>query len=165
MRTQRSWQMTGNTKRRQFLATGGLLLLRALPIAASPPIPPNHPTQETPSMQTIWMTAGQQRFETPLDENPTTRAFIQFLPAIYEMTELNGNEKYVTLPSSLPSNAKEIGKIETGDLLLYGDNTLVIFYQTFSSRYRYTRIGKVKNPAALAAALGPGNVQVSFTPT
>ena len=114
-------------------------------------------------MPTIWMTADEQRFEIQLDENPTARAFTQLLPTTHEMTELNGNEKYASLPSSLPSNAKEISKIETGDLLLYGDNTIVIFYQSFSSRYRYTRIGKIKNPAALATALGSGNVRVSFT--
>ncbi|WP_353887861.1 cyclophilin-like fold protein [uncultured Parabacteroides sp.] len=39
------------------------------------------------------------------------------------------------------------GIIHTGDLLLWGANTVVLFYETFSSSYSYTRLGKIENPA------------------
>jgi len=41
------------------------------------------------------------------------------------------------------------GTIRTGDILLYGDNTVVVFYETFQSSYRYTPIGRISNPDGL----------------
>ena len=48
-------------------------------------------------------------------------------------------------------------------MLLYGNDTLVVFYKTFRSPYSYTRIGRIEESAALAQALGPGNPRVAFT--
>jgi Cyclophilin-like family len=46
---------------------------------------------------------------------------------------------------------------------LYGDRTIVLFYETFRSNYSYTRLGRVDEPARLRAALGRGKVRVSFS--
>jgi hypothetical protein len=78
------------------------------------------------------------------------------------MVELNGNEKYVDLPSNLPANASNPGTIQNGDLMLYGANTLVLFYKSFSTSYRYTKLGRIDDPAGLAAAVGSGDVSVTF---
>ena len=91
----------------------------------------------------MWMTVGTQRFAVTLEDNPTARAFVQLLPATFDMTELNGNEKHAPLPRSLPTNAVRPGTIRTGDVLLYGNDTLVVFYETFRSSYSYTRIGRI----------------------
>ena len=116
-------------------------------------------SQERPHM---WMTIGTERFAVTLDDNLTARAFVQLLPATFEMAELNGNEKHASLPRSLPTNAVRPGTIRTGDVLLYGNNTLVVFYETFRSSYSYTRIGRITESAGLAQALGPGNQRVAF---
>jgi hypothetical protein len=78
------------------------------------------------------------------------------------MIELNGNEKYFDLSHHLPANASNPVTIQNGDLMLYGSNTLVLFYKTFSTSYSYTRIGRLENPAGLATALGAGNATVIF---
>ena len=117
-------------------------------------------SQERPHM---WMIVGTQRFAVTLDDNPTARAFVQLVPATLNMTELNGNEKHAPLPRSLPTNAVRPGTIQTGDVLLYGNDTLVVFYETFRSSYSYTRIGRITDSAGLAQALGPGNQRVTFT--
>ena len=111
----------------------------------------------------MWMTIGSQRFAVTLEDNPTARAFAQLLPATFAMTELNGNEKYVHLPGTLPSKPVRPGTIRTGDILLYGNNSVVVFYETFHSSYSYTRIGRVAESDGLAKALGPGNPRVSFS--
>ena len=104
----------------------------------------------------MWMTVGTQRFAVTLEDNPTARAFVQLLPATLDMAELNGNEKHARLPRSLPTNAVRPGTIRAGDVLLYGNDTLVVFYETFRSSYSYTRIGRITESAGLAQALGPG---------
>ena len=128
-------------------------------LGSTRPFDPPTASQERPHM---WMTVGTQRFAVTLEDNPTARAFVQLLPATLDMTELNGNEKYAPLPRSLPTNAVRPGTIRTGDVLLYGNDTLVVFYETFRSSYSYTRIGRIAESAGLAQALGPGNQRVAF---
>jgi hypothetical protein len=78
------------------------------------------------------------------------------------MSELNGNEKHAPLKGDLPRKDANPGMIHAGDLMLYGSNTLVLFYKTFPTSYSYTRIGKVDDVTGLAAALGSRDVTVTF---
>lgn len=78
------------------------------------------------------------------------------------MTELNGNEKYHHLSTRLPRDAISPGTIQSGDLMLYGNNSLVLFYKTFETSYSYTRLGRIDDPSGLAAAVGPESVIVTF---
>ena len=108
------------------------------------------------------MTIGTQRFAVTLEDNATARAFAQRLPVTLDMPDLNGNEKHVRVPR-LPSNATPAGTLHAGDVMLYGDDTLVVFYETFRSSYSYTRIGRIEQPAGLAHALGQGTARITFT--
>ncbi|MEZ0484622.1 cyclophilin-like fold protein [Fibrella aquatica] len=111
----------------------------------------------------IRIKVGSSTFGATLLDNPTVTAFKARLPMTISMVELNGNEKYHNVPKDpLPTNASNPGTIQSGDLMLYGSNTLVIFYKSFSTPYSYTKLGRIDNPAGLAAALGSGNVTVTF---
>lgn len=111
----------------------------------------------------IMIQIGDETFELTLEDSPAARAFAALLPMTVTMTEMNGNEKYYNLSANLPADTFRPGTIHTGDLLLWGANTVVLFYETFSSAYSYTRLGKIDNPEGLAAALGRGNVKVTFS--
>ncbi|RYY54495.1 MAG: hypothetical protein EOO05_20235 [Chitinophagaceae bacterium] len=106
---------------------------------------------------------GDKNFTATLYDNPATSTLKSALPMTIDMIELNGNEKYADLPNGLPANDSNPGTIQSGDLMLYGTNTLVLFYKSFSTSYRYTRLGRVDDPSGLAAALGTGNVTVKFS--
>ena len=108
------------------------------------------------------MTVGAQRFTITLEDNRTARAFVQLLPIVLDMGDLNGNEKHAKLPRSLPTEPEWPGTIRAGDLLLYGDDTLVVFYETFRSSYTYTRIGRIEGWSALSAALGSACQRIAF---
>ena len=108
------------------------------------------------------ITIGANTFFATFYDNATATAFKAKLPMTINMSELNGNEKFFDLPNNLPAKASNPGTLQTGDLMLYGSNTLVLFYKTFSTSYSYTRIGRIDNPSGLASALGSGSVTVTF---
>ena len=119
-------------------------------------------TEEEPDMLKFEIIAGNKIFSATLYDNGAAKALMDMLPLTLDMSELNGNEKYYYLDKSLPTNASRPSGIKTGDIMLYGNSCLVLFYESFSTSYSYTPIGRIDDPAGLAAALGSGNVQVTF---
>ena len=115
-----------------------------------------------PSTSKVKITVGTDVFTATLYDNPSAIAFRARLPFTINMTELNGNEKYYDFADPLPTSALVGGNIKVGDLTLYGNNTLVLFYKNFSTSYTYTKLGYVDNPTGLATALGNGNALVKF---
>ncbi|WP_052433602.1 cyclophilin-like fold protein [Sulfurospirillum arsenophilum] len=111
---------------------------------------------------TLNITIGTYTFKATLLENETTKAFKAMLPLTLLMSELNGNEKYFHFSSDLPTHPSKLGTIHAGDVMLWGSNSFVLFYQTFSTSYAYTRLGHIEDTTYLQQALGKGNVMVSL---
>ena len=84
------------------------------------------------------------------------------LPLSLDMKELNGNEKYFYLSDSLPTNTENVGTINAGDIMLYGSDCIVLFYETFNTSYSYTKVGHIDDVTGLTEAVGRGNVTVTF---
>jgi len=124
----------------------------------------NENNRETSDMTNnkIIIKVNSKTFTATLLENASAKGFKEMLPLTINMAELNGNEKYFDLSKNLPTNASNPGTIQNGELMLYGSKTLVLFYKTFSTSYSYTRLGKVDDATALAAALGSREVTVTF---
>jgi hypothetical protein len=119
-------------------------------------------SQTDSSMSNITIRIGDKTFAATLRDDATAAAFRKLLPRSLTMTELNGNEKFARLPVSLPTRESRPPSVQTGDLMLYGSDTLVLFYESFSTTYSYTKIGQVNDPAGLKAVLGAGNPAVIF---
>lgn len=129
-------------------------------------VEPNDTNQLTdtvnPTNGTMKITIGTSVFTATFYDNATATAFKSMLPITINMSELNGNEKYFYFSNTLPTNASPGGTIQNGDLMLYGNNCLVLFYESFNTSYSYSRIGKITNTTRLANAVGNGNVEVKF---
>ena len=143
-----------------WLTAGMPLALSALPLGAATDIAGPSTGMET---TTMWMSIGQQRFAITLEDNPATRELVTRLPLNLDMSDLNDNEKHVTLQRPLPTQAYRPGTIHNGDVLLYGVDTLVVFYKTFNSSYAYTRLGRIDKPEGLSQALGRDDVRGTFS--
>jgi len=101
---------------------------------------------------------NEKIYNLKVEENETAQSFIKMLPQEYNMNELNGNEKYVYLDNILPTNPYNPEYIEAGDIMLYGNNCLVVFYKSFNTSYSYTKIGHIEN----IDELGDKNVLIKF---
>ena len=119
----------------------------------------NNSNTDTTKMK---ITIGSAVFTATLNNNATATAFKAMLPLTINMSELNGNEKFYYFSTTLPANASSGGNIQVGDLMLYGNNCLVLFYESFKTSYSYTRLGKIDNTTGLVAALGAGGVTIKF---
>lgn len=97
-----------------------------------------------------------------LYDNETAKAFVEMMPITLKMSELNSNEKYAYLDTDLPVNAQSTDSIETGDLMIYTSNCLVVFYEDFQTSYSYTPLGKIENPDNLKDVLGTGDIEITF---
>ena len=142
-----------------------MLTVALLAAAVSPFLPATavRATNEAGTMsKTIAVVIGTRTFSATLADNETTDALTRLLPLSVTMTELNGNEKLFRLPGALPTAASRPASIRTGDLMLYGTNTIVLFYKSFPTTYSYTRLGRIDDVSGLEAALGPGSVAVTF---
>lgn len=113
-------------------------------------------------MRRITVTVQGEAFQATLADTEAARELAERLPLTLEMSELNGNEKYAYLDAALPTEPTRPGTIHAGDIMLFGDDCLVLFYETFSSSYRYTRIGSLDDASGLARAVGAGSVSVAW---
>jgi hypothetical protein len=110
----------------------------------------------------MMITIGTKVFAASLIDNATAEAFKAMLPLTLDMDELNGNEKKYDFSKDLPTDAAIPKSIESGDLMIWQRNTLVLFYKSFPTSYNYTQLGKIDDPSGLEAAVGKGSIKVKF---
>ena len=101
-------------------------------------------------------------FKARLLDNRSSQALLTLLPLTISMIELNRNEKYYALLKDLPTQSQQVRTINNGDLMLYGSNTLVLFYESFNTPYSYTKLGYIEDVSELANTLCTGNIEVTF---
>ena len=106
----------------------------------------------------IKVSISDKTYNINLESNKTTEEFLKLLPQEFKMNELNGNEKYVYMSNFLTTNSYYPKHIEKGDVMLYGNDCLVIFYKSFDTSYSYTKIGHIDN----LDDLGNGSITVKF---
>ena len=114
------------------------------------------------NMQNIIITIKNKKYEAILYDNSTTKELIKKFPITITMSDLNGNEKYYNFSKSFSTSSENVANINKGDIMLFGDNCLVIFYKSFSTRYKYTKLGYIKNTEDLENSFGKGDINITF---
>ncbi len=109
-------------------------------------------------INSVKVTINGKQYTIQLEDNETAESFVNLLPQEFNMSELNGNEKYIYLDTTLPTNSSNPKHINYGDVMVYGNNCLVIFYKSFDTNYSYTIIGHIDN----LDNLGNGNITAKF---
>ena len=124
----------------------------------SPPEDVKDTNEKEKNMNNINISINGKLYNAILEDNETVKEFLKILPQEFKMNELNGNEKYIYINTTLPTNAINPKQINKGDIMLYGNNCLVIFYKSFETNYSYTKIGHIDNLDDLDSS----NVVVKF---
>lgn len=114
------------------------------------------------NMQNIIITIKNKKYEAILYDNSTTKELIKKFLITITMSDLNGNEKYYNFSKSFSTSSENVANINKGDIMLFGDNCLVIFYKSFSTRYRYTKLGYIKNTEDLENSFAKGDISITF---
>jgi len=106
------------------------------------------------------VTINGKKYTASLENTQAAKELTSLLPLTLSMQEMNGNEKYGDLPQSLTQKTYSPGEIHAGDILLWGADTLVIFYKSFPTSYSYTAIGHIDDPSEIDEAVGSGSAEV-----
>lgn len=113
--------------------------------------------------QIVNVRVNNNDFKLVLYDNDTARDFLSLLPLNINMNDLNRNEKYYYLDKNLKTKTESINNIKTGDFMLYGNNCIVLFYESFRTSYKYTKIGYIENFDNLKNILGYDDVYIHFS--
>lgn len=118
--------------------------------------------QEVEERDTMNINVNGQVASIQLEDNATTKALVTEAPFTIQMDDLHRNEKYHYFDKSFPTQSQAIKSIEAGDVLLYQNNCLVIFYQAAEPIVPYTRIGKISRFQEIQASFGNQSVSVQW---
>ena len=119
--------------------------------------------QQTGNSQKMNIQIDNKTFTVIVENNKTVKELYQKLPITLTMSDLNNNEKYCYLNFTLPTDSKSVKNIKKGDVMLFGNSCLVIFYKSFTTSYSYTKIGHIENSADIEIALGKKDIKVILT--
>jgi hypothetical protein len=98
------------------------------------------------------------------EDNNTVRALKNLLPLKISMEDLNGNEKYAYVAQSIKKDQESIPKsINAGDLMVFSDNCLVLFYKSFKTSYSYVRIGSIQIDEAFTSLMAKDKIDAEIT--
>ncbi len=122
---------------------------------------PNHTEENTVTNMNVQV--GDVVFSATLEENEAASALVEMMresPVVIQMSDYSGFEKAGSLGTSLPASNSQT-TTQTGDIVLYNGNQIVIFYG--SNSWSYTRLGHIEDLTGWEEALGRGDVTVIFS--
>ena len=115
-------------------------------------------TTEEPAMTLM---IGENEVPVTWEDNPSVDALKEFLPLTVEMSMYGGFEQVGSIGQAIVSNDEQI-KTEPGDIVLYSDDQIVIFYGKNS--WAYTRLGHVDlSQKEMEDLLAHGDVTITIS--
>ena len=122
----------------------------------------NSATEEN-TVEKMTLQIGNNIFTATLENNDAVDALVDMMceePVVIQLSDYSGFEKVGSLGTSLPASNKQT-TAQSGDIVLYNGNQIVIFYG--SNSWSYTRLGKIDDLSGWKDALGSGDVTVTFS--
>lgn len=109
---------------------------------------------------------GDAEYEAAFNSSEAARELFELFPLSVEMKEWAGNsEFYSGLGKTLSMDAPKVFAFKAGDIALYNERSLVIFYAETSNTANYVKVGEIKTPnsiRSLKSELTNANGKVTF---
>ena len=117
--------------------------------------------EETAEMKdTIQLLIGETEVPVIWEDNASVEALKAFRPLTIQMSMYGGFEQVGRIGQSIVSDDEEI-TTDSGDIVLYSGNQIVIFYG--SNSWAYTKLGHVDlSRKEMKELLGGGNVEITL---
>lgn len=122
----------------------------------------NSITEEN-TVEKMTLQIGNNTFTATLENNDAVDTLVDMMreaPVVIQMSDYSGFEKVGSLGTNLPTNNKQT-TTQSGDIVLYTGNQIVIFYG--SNSWSYTRLGRIDDLSGWEDALGSGDFTVTFS--
>ena len=145
-----------------FMRTGFQVMRKDKVESHEQPTSQKDTKEDSALIKEISVRIGDSILAMIVDDGDAGQEFAKSTPFTLEMTKLNDNEIYYEGNETLPTNAYKPKNIDAGDVMLYGDKTIVIFYDSFETEYEYTRLGRIRDGYLLKDIIGNGNTTVDF---
>ena len=122
-------------------------------------------TEDINMEKTLHLFINDRETAVNWEDNESVKALIDLAssgPLTVQMSMYGGFEQVGSLGTTLPRNDSQT-TTQSGDIVLYSGNQIVIFYG--SNSWAYTRLGKVadQSPAEMKTLLGSGDVTVALS--
>lgn len=120
-------------------------------------------TTEENTVEKMTLQIGNNTFTATLENNDAVDVLVNMMreePVVIQMSDYSGFEKVGSLGTSLPASNKQT-TTQSGDIVLYNGNQIVIFYG--SNSWSYTRLGRIDDLSGWEDALGSDDVTVTFS--
>lgn len=120
---------------------------------------------ETPSTTQdsyeVRLTVGNHTLTATLEDNATTRAFVEMLPMTLPMLDLYGREMCYRFTDALPTDAASTQGYEVGEIVYYPPrHSFVILYAQNGERFQMQKMGRIDTGVEIFD--GIGDIDVTF---
>lgn len=105
---------------------------------------------------------GSKSYDVMLLASEASNKFIKQLPLSVTMNDENKDGKYVYLKQVLENHTQVEDVANTGSIMLFGNENVVIFYEDVQTSYKYTKLGVIKG-GHFKEQIGNENVEISFS--
>lgn len=121
--------------------------------------------QEKEMTMNASVSIGTKSYSVTAEDNDAAKAFFGRLPISITMNEWAGNsEYYAKLSKKINTDGiKSPSAFETGDIAIYNNTSLVIFYADTKNTAGYAKIGHIVEAEGVKDALKAAKGKVIFT--
>ena len=109
-------------------------------------------------VETMRINISGNEYIVNLEDNDTAKLLASKLPQEFQMRDKDRNKKYIYLSFKLPANPEKLKRLEKGDVILSGNDCLIVVYNAFETDESFTKIGHTDD----LPTLGYDNVVMRF---